>query len=262
MADNWFGSCCCSFGGVGEKLVTSYAKSYTCVPGVCLLENTAVLICKDDLIGCESLNWNHRHNDFTQNLASVNVLTQNTPVNRIEQGKTVCLKSGSAGEQGVNGKESHICSEDDDLNKKLEHDAVDKISDRLSGVSLQLQDAEKQVSLVTCSTNGEAKFGNCDTGCCRPSAGSSNEQKPGMDIELLAHQKILLDGFIWNGFMARTSNLSKDVQWVEFLCPHCSCLLGAYPCFHDNSMLDGGVRLFKCQISTCLPGFDSNNCFR
>lgn len=28
VADNWFGTCCCSFGGISEKLVTRYVKSY------------------------------------------------------------------------------------------------------------------------------------------------------------------------------------------------------------------------------------------
>ena len=50
-ADNWFGTCCCSFGGVSEKLVAKYAYLYTCSPGVCLLDGTSVVLCKDDFVG-------------------------------------------------------------------------------------------------------------------------------------------------------------------------------------------------------------------
>ncbi|XP_023763899.1 uncharacterized protein LOC111912397 [Lactuca sativa] len=50
-ADNWFGTCCCSFGGVSEKLVAKYANSYTCSSGMCLVDATSVVISKDDLIG-------------------------------------------------------------------------------------------------------------------------------------------------------------------------------------------------------------------
>nr|XP_043617728.1 uncharacterized protein LOC122589498 [Erigeron canadensis] len=50
-ADNWFGTCCCSFGGVSEKLVAKFADSYTCSSGMCLLSVTSVVLCKDDLIG-------------------------------------------------------------------------------------------------------------------------------------------------------------------------------------------------------------------
>lgn len=39
-------------------------------------------------------------------------------------------------------------------------------------------------------------------------------------------------------------------------------LVGACPCFDDNVPLDGGVRLFKCYISTCLPPNQSDDVFK
>ncbi|KAL0370788.1 UNVERIFIED_CONTAM: hypothetical protein Sangu_0396900 [Sesamum angustifolium] len=78
-------------------------------------------------------------------------------------------------------------------------------------------------------------------------------EKSGANGELLETQKVFLDGYLGNGFMVRSSGLSRDIRWIEFLCPGCSCLVGAYPCFGDNVPIDGGVRLFKCYISTCLP---------
>ncbi|XP_020524726.1 uncharacterized protein LOC18437369 isoform X2 [Amborella trichopoda] len=48
-ADNWFGSCCCSFGGASEKLASVYENSLYCMKGICHLDCTSVVICKDDL---------------------------------------------------------------------------------------------------------------------------------------------------------------------------------------------------------------------
>ncbi|KAF5791313.1 putative ubiquitin-conjugating enzyme E2-binding protein [Helianthus annuus] len=125
-ADNWFGTCCCSFGGASEKLVAQYANSYTCTPGVCLVDPTSIVLYED---------------------------------------------------------QTHSTS------------------------------------------------------------------------ELLTNKASLLNGLLGNCFMVASPYLSKDVKWSEILCPHCSCLLGAYP--HDNTdglLNDYGVHLFKCFISTCPVG--------
>ncbi|KAJ0893570.1 putative ubiquitin-conjugating enzyme E2-binding protein [Helianthus annuus] len=125
-ADNWFGTCCCSFGGASEKLVAQYANSYSCTPGVCLVDPTSIVLYED---------------------------------------------------------QTHSTS------------------------------------------------------------------------ELLTNKASLLNGLLGNCFMVASPYLSKDIKWSEILCPHCSCLLGAYP--HDNTdglLNDYGVHLFKCFISTCPVG--------
>ncbi|KAL2905520.1 Serine-aspartate repeat-containing protein D, partial [Bienertia sinuspersici] len=55
VADNWFGTCCCSFGGISDKLVAKYVKSYRCVEGTCLLTLASVILYKDDVVGFKSL---------------------------------------------------------------------------------------------------------------------------------------------------------------------------------------------------------------
>ncbi|EYU31180.1 hypothetical protein MIMGU_mgv1a005420mg [Erythranthe guttata] len=170
VADNWFGNCCCSFGGVTEKLVADYAKSYTCAPGVCLLSTSSVLLCKSDILGCEFPDLQPKKNSEA------------------------------------------------DLNSPRE-----KCSNELS--------ASPAVGM---------REGNV----------------------VLENQKVFLDGYLGDGFMVRSSGLSKDIQWIEYLCPECSSLVGAYPCFDDNVPLDGGVRLFKCYISTCLPSNGSDDAFQ
>ncbi|THU69747.1 hypothetical protein C4D60_Mb08t17670 [Musa balbisiana] len=51
VADNWFGACCCSFGGISEKLVRQYVNRYSCHEGTCLLDGASIIICQDDLEG-------------------------------------------------------------------------------------------------------------------------------------------------------------------------------------------------------------------
>ncbi|KAL2338744.1 hypothetical protein Fmac_013190 [Flemingia macrophylla] len=53
VADNWFGACCCLFGGISEKMVMRYVSSYMCSPGMCLLSSTSLTLCKDDLVECD-----------------------------------------------------------------------------------------------------------------------------------------------------------------------------------------------------------------
>ncbi|KAL3615454.1 hypothetical protein CASFOL_041115 [Castilleja foliolosa] len=200
VADNWFGNCCCSFGGVSEKLVAEYAKSYICTPGTCLLNTTSVLICKDDILGCKFADKQNSEPD------------------------TANSENGTL--------------------KKLADD------NSLSGSLDALQIEEK------CDSE------NCDSGFCCSEISSKVQMNEG-NVELLENQKVFLDGYLGNGFMIRSSGLSKNIRWIEFLCPQCSCLVGAYPCIDDdNAPLDGGVRLFKCYISTCLLVNGSDDIFR
>jgi hypothetical protein len=182
VADNWFGNCCCSFGGISEKMVTKYAKSYTCTTGTCLLNNTSIIISKDDIEGY----------------------------------------------------------------KFPKYDFFDESC--LSKVTLDSSDDQDE-----CTENLEKKTTNC---CDHVSEHVSAR------IELRENEKNFLNGFLGNVFMAKSSNLSKDVCWVEFLCPNCSCLLGAYPSRNDGAPLDSGVHLFKCHISTSLNAGQSSDLFR
>ncbi|XP_031476475.1 uncharacterized protein LOC116248044 [Nymphaea colorata] len=52
-ADNWFGACCCSFGGASEKLATAYERASTCQVDVCAVDNSSVIIYMEDTAGFE-----------------------------------------------------------------------------------------------------------------------------------------------------------------------------------------------------------------
>ncbi|KAJ0888713.1 putative ubiquitin-conjugating enzyme E2-binding protein [Helianthus annuus] len=183
-ADNWFGTCCCSFGGASEKLVAQYANSYSCTPGVCLVDPTSIVLCKDDFVGYEFPN-------------------------------------------------------------RIEH------REHKSSEIYRTENLKKAVS-DNKSTNGSVVDHNSQNECCHL---HTDEDQTHSTSELLTNKASLLNGLLGNCFMVASPYLSKDIKWSEILCPHCSCLLGAYP--HDNTdglLNDYGVHLFKCFISTCPVG--------
>lgn len=286
VADNWFGACCCSFGGISEKLVTSYANSYTSAAGMCLLSTTLVVLYKDDLVGCK-FPCSHR-NQKCESEADFNghdCLTKTMPDYGCNHGRLVCCDNKKDSTLHFNGNLSCSDPKEDSLTANLECQVFQKVingkKDDLSA-NLECQVFEKVINGENSSCMFPAlEFSKCvlsASGCCGDSASlltrkledcsletsgtSSKEQTPTTNFELLANQKSLLNGFLGDVFMAKPSYLSKEVQWVEFLCPQCSCLLGAYPFGDGHAPLDGGIRLFKCYISTCLPVGGSKDLFR
>lgn len=71
--------------------------------------------------------------------------------------------------------------------------------------------------------------------------------------------------YFGGGFVHCEANISKDVEWIEFCCETCLSPLGSYPCQKDMGnagTIDGGVRLFKCYISTSTPVGGPGDVFR
>ncbi|XP_013644713.2 uncharacterized protein LOC106349315 [Brassica napus] len=202
-ADNWFGTCCCSFGGISEKMVVKYTNSYACSSGLCLLSATTVLLSEDDLVEC--------------------VLSDKVGTGR------GCDLGGV--ELGSGRSEVNSDSHEDGCE-------VDDSRDKASS------------SVPECCVHDE-------------SPGSSESFE--LDQKLTLDKKFLLDGFLEDVFMAKASNVSKNVDWIELACPECSSPLGAYPsgCGSNDKPIDGGVRLFKCYISTSsATNGESSDVFR
>lgn len=197
VADNWFGNCCCSFGGITENLVIRYAKSYTTTTGLCLLNTSSIILSKHDLVGFNMMN-------------------------------------------DIDTRLQKQCSFKDSLMIEVKHEIIHSAK---NVPSHYVQDHD----LKCCDHTGSQH---------------SSKEHDSSAIGLLENQKSFLDGFLGNVFMTKPSNLTKDVQWVELSCPCCSCLLGAYPCGNSNGVLDSGVHLLKCYISTCLDAEASKNLFR
>ncbi|XP_004234605.1 uncharacterized protein [Solanum lycopersicum] len=235
VADNWFGTCCCSFGGISEQLVMKFAKSYSCTTGVCLITGASVIIFKEDLVVCEF------------------------PVLKRDQTYDSQLNSAKM-------TSLRPCPEEKNNGVKP-HNVVVKMminGDSSTCIHSKLKDEDKMKSLAGISSEANCDIKNHNTGCCSNNLSErfSKDREYEMNTELLDKQKIFLKGCLGDAFMLRHSNLSKDVKWIEFLCPKCSSLIGAYPCSSDKAPLDDGVRLYKFNISTCLPVVGLNDLFR
>ncbi|CAH9087089.1 unnamed protein product [Cuscuta epithymum] len=205
VADNWFGTCCCSFGGISEKLVLNYAKSYSSASGLCLLSETSVVISKYDFL----------EGEFT-NISKVKKIDPD-----IISDTYSSIPVGNENDQHRNlGGDSHC-----------EVHAI------------------KKSAYVNC----------CTIDSCENPLG---QYETSVDSELQVDQNIFLNGYLGDVFMARPSNLSKDIEWIEFFCPKCACLLGAYPRRNDHGPLDDGVRLYKFYISTSLSANGAHDLFR
>ncbi|EEF40791.1 conserved hypothetical protein [Ricinus communis] len=223
-ADNWFGACCCSFGGISEKLVNRYADAYTCAKGVCLLSPPAVTLCKDDLVECKFVDC-----DGIQRNES-----------RKEYSGPIGLSEESMLYRGSNPKIDASCD-----NKNDTLDLSENVASR-PGCCNSMHHALDDVEVSTHEVHQPSLLGQI-----------TRKAK-----ENMANRRSILNGFLGGVFMARSYNLSMDVQWKQFVCPQCSTLLGAYPCADDDVPLDDGVRLFKCYLSTSLPVGGSADLFR
>lgn len=260
-ADNWFGACCCSFGGISEKLVTRYANCYTCVTGTCLLNCTTVTLFKDDLVGCNFPAWDGGRKCQAGLASAVEDVT-----------------CGSTLDPGIIYRKTAGC---DDQNE-LVHDFCGKLSfmgpkDENFIVSQQFDVNEKETNgdslFCTLPVSGLSENVASAPGCCVHATHEIQDHvgegcKPTLSAlyqkteRNTADQISFRNGFLGNIFMARSYNLSKDIEWIEFLCPCCLTFLGAYPSSTSDAPIDGGVRLFKCYISTCLPISGSDDIFR
>ncbi|KAL5557383.1 hypothetical protein UlMin_039619 [Ulmus minor] len=237
VADNWFGACCCSFGGISEKLVTKFANSYTCAKGMCLLTFATITVSKDDLVGCNFPEW-----DGDQSLEA---------------------ESDVAGEFGfggstLNSEIIHSCDDKPRLTKLKDADC--------SASACDITDEESnndRLSHLSLEPDYYATEALAD-GCCTHHISETSPEflRLAESMVILENKKSFLNGFLENIFMVKSSNLSVDVEWVEFFCPQCSTLLGAYPCGNGRVPVDGGVRFFKCYISTSLPAGGSGDLLR
>ncbi|CAA7032607.1 unnamed protein product [Microthlaspi erraticum] len=100
--------------------------------------------------------------------------------------------------------------------------------------------------------------------CCVHDSDGATESFQ-LEQKLTLDKKFLLDGFLEDVFMAKALNVSKNVEWIEFVCPECSSPLGAYPSgvgSNDKKPIDGGVRLFKCYVSTSSASGEASDVFR
>lgn len=239
VADNWFGSCCCSFGGISEELVTRYTNSYRCAKGVCLLTLTTITLSKDDLVGRVFSDY-----DGTREFKDESDLNDGNSLTEAKQ-KSPCNHTSV---EKVESKQLNY----NNLVANMKVNAAEKGSDEV--------DSPVVTPIPDCCHHEESNvLHHLDRDCMHHTCGTYNlDPKPVNSVDISDDQRSFLNGFLGNIFMARLSNLSADFEWAEFFCPQCSTLIGAYPCRNGCGPTDGGVRLFKCYVSTCLTAESGN----
>ncbi|KAK9285027.1 hypothetical protein L1049_024209 [Liquidambar formosana] len=271
VADNWFGACCCSFGGASEKLVNRYTNSYSCAEGTCLLNATSVILCKDDLLGWKFSDWDgSRANEFETYFVGDGDGDGDTIETTLESGsnhgRKVCCENKSEVMHEFDGKHSIMHPKKENLaaNPQCEFNGKEIDGDCISCTFSVLDFSENLASAPACCVDTSCVVLNDDNVDCSHDTSDTclKDQEHTKTIALPENQKSFLNGFLGNVFMVRSSNLSKDIDWIEFMCPQCSSFLGSYPRGNGHAPLDGGVRLFKCYISTSLPVGESGDMFR
>ncbi|WCJ25024.1 hypothetical protein M5689_006938 [Euphorbia peplus] len=257
-ADNWFGGCCCSFGGASEKLVDKYADAYTCTKGICLLNSTAVTLCKDDLLGrkfADDLDGIQRY-EREKDISGFNDLSK--------QQMTVFDISCDNDNGNLLGadalrKSSELHS--DNLCESIKCDVKESESNKLLGVPAS-EALENIASRLGCCHLTHSAQDYVETSLDEVSQHALAGLKTTKSIESLVNRRSLLNGILGDVFMAKSYNHSVDIEWKQFVCPQCSTLLGAYPCIDGKLPIDDGVRLFKCYLSTSLPVGTTDDLFR
>lgn len=236
VADNWFGTCCCSFGGISEKLVAKYVKSYRCAEGTCLLTAASVILCKDDISELNPPEADRIRSCENKGLSDIACNPNNV-------GVTASVKSPLSHDSSSKVESEHFPPE-------MNRGSTDSDKDQEENPSCAPR--------VGCTT--DAKLAHS---CCEHDAVESSvkDQPVSGTVALQADQKSFLNCYLGNGFLFRLDGLSKDINWIDFTCPQCSCTLGAYPCSDGSEPLDGGIRLLKCNISISPPSQLSDDLF-
>ncbi|KAK6924406.1 Ubiquitin-conjugating enzyme E2-binding protein [Dillenia turbinata] len=263
VADNWFGACCCSFGGISEKLVANFVNAYTCPQGVCLLNTSCVIISKDDILGCQFSGEKAKDKcEPGLDLAGYNTLTEAIQVSGINNER-----------EGLKDQNEVTNTSDGNLNSACFKKHEIGTSGNCKDFHKEMNGNELSCTLRLLNLSEEVAGASC---CCSPvnscpsdddheqciHDGSAKAHVAKRMVEIPLKQKDLANGFLGNIFMARSSNLSKDIEWVELRCHQCSSPIGAYPRANEYNPLDGGVRLLKCYVSTSLPVSGTQDVFR
>jgi len=280
VADNWFGGCCTSFGGAGEKLVAQFINAYGRLEGTSLLDTTAITIETDYLeadivaqVACLALSSDFvdvkeatsdvsAGKDHTTGKIKLKNSEEQANITAAHAQPPLIFDEGpSVSSSETNGDtlqtdHSGTCQMEIDIELNFEKSKNDCCVENMDE-----SNKEVDLSLVDpchcCCANeysGKAE-GN-------PSQISSVNQKKQTVLETKRDYKLTKTISLGSSFIVKASNLMNDFEWVEFLCGQCSSPLGSYPSQFTLFPADGRVRLFKCYTSTELPVTGPHDVFR
>ncbi|CAN6230216.1 unnamed protein product [Urochloa humidicola] len=281
VADNWFGGCCTSFGGAGEKLVAQFINAYGRLEGTSLLDTTAITIETDyleedlvaqvacstlgsDFVAVEevisdvSIGKDHATGKIklknSEEQANITATHAQAPF-ILEEGLTV--SSSETNGVTLQADQSGTCEMEIDIDVNFEKPksdcCVEKMEESNKEVNLSLVDPCHRCCVS--EYNGKAEDNN-------PSHMSLRNQKKQTVLETKRDYKLTKTISLGSSFIVKASNLMNDFEWVELLCGQCSSPLGSYPSQCSLVPADGRVRLFKCYTSTELPVMGPHDVFR
>lgn len=281
VADNWFGGCCTSFGGAGEKLVSQFISAYGLLEGTSLLDATSITVETDyleaDLVAQvagpavsrdfvalkEAILDASVENDHTTGKIKLN--------NSEEQAKTTATYA----QQPIISEEGHTVSrsETNGVSPQTNQSVTSQMGTDTNNVYFEksendccvenMEKSKKEVDLSPvdlghcCCVNGYSE--KAEDNLSQLSLG--NEKRQNM-LEIKRDYKLTKTISLGSSFVVKASNLLNDFVWVELLCGRCSSPLGSYPSQCSLVPADGRVRLFKCYTSTEIPVTGPHDVFR
>lgn len=296
VADNWFGACCCSFGGISEKLVSQYINNYNCAEGTCLVDAASVVICKDDLQDytfqqCleEYAEWKNpdlmEHNvthvlkeggfeNLCEGIPDVG-LTSTCAAHKVGRVDFDLGTKSSGYKNSTNVlscpmlSSSDYCSTATSFSKGTTNVAQPSLDETQCAMDVDLLKLKlKQYSDIlgnppTASAEETSKD-HCH--CCEDRTEyllDFHHGRSALGKSITPTKSQIDNSHLGGGFMTRTSSILNDIEWIEFSCRNCLSPLGSYPYSKSKNVLaDGGIRLFKCYISTCVPVGGPHDIFR
>nr|CAB3445480.1 unnamed protein product [Digitaria exilis] len=268
VADNWFGGCCTSFGGAGEKLVSQFINAYGRLEGTSLLDTTAITIETDyleaDLVA--QLSCSAHSSDFVaireaKSDISIGKDHATEKIKSSAQPQFILEARPNASSSETNGvalqtDQSGSCQMDVGIDVNFEKSkndcCVEKIEESNKEVDLSLVDPCHCCHVNLYSEKAEDN----------PLQMSSENQKKQTMLETKRDYKLTKTISLGSSFIVKASKLLNDFDWIELLCGRCSSPLGSYPSQCSLVPSDGRVRLFKCYTSTELPVTGPHDVFR
>uniref|UniRef100_K3YRA1 Ubiquitin-conjugating enzyme E2C-binding protein n=1 Tax=Setaria italica TaxID=4555 RepID=K3YRA1_SETIT len=279
VADNWFGGCCTSFSGAGEKLVAQFINAYGRLEGTSLLDTTAITIETDylesDLVAQVACSASSDFSAMEEAISDVSVgkghASGKIKLNNSEEQANITTthaqppfileKGHSVSSRETNGvtlqtDQSGTCEMEIDIDVNFEKpkndSCVEKMEESNKEVDLSLVDPCHGCCVY--EYNGKAED--------NPLQMSLGNQKKQTMLETKRDYKLTKTISLGSGFIVKASNLLNDFEWVELLCGRCLSPLGSYPSQGSLVPADGRLRLFKCYTSTELPVMGPHDVFR
>lgn len=245
VADNWFGGCC-SFGGVSEKLVSKYMNIFDCKVGTCLLDRASVTLCEHDLEGAilektsSDLGLKSPAStccdfspEFTNTSSTCCDLVSSRP----------CYTRLQEIDPSFNVYSTQLT---------LVGPQFDATRDCLKLNFNQSLESHEEMESESGEQSPKCDFHSCITETTHAADADGRSES---EASIAGHNAQHSTKIYGSGFMITPENISKGIECDELSCIHCSSPLGSYA--HSKgttSPLEGGIRLFKCYISTSPVG--------